>query len=210
MIPMDGKNTQQLSKRMIDFQSLLNQFLDIQRMIHLPDGKHKDRLETDTEHSYHLAMMGWYLCGAFPHLDKNKVIQYGLVHDLVEIYAGDVMAVGRTAEQEKLKDFKEAQALERLEQEWPDFSEMTKTIHTFESQTDPESVFVKALDKILPMVHNVMSTGKTWKKYNLDRKVIIDLKDNKTAPSPEITAIWQEFKKTIMDHPEFFNKGKAN
>jgi putative hydrolase of HD superfamily len=206
---MSEVNNEFLSKRMLEFQKLLNQFLDIERMIYLPDAKQTNRRETDTEHSYHLAMLGWYLCSFFPHLNREKIIRYSLAHDLVEIYAGDVMAVGRTEQQEKAKSKKEAAALRKLESEWPDFGDMTSTIREYESQQDAESVFVKALDKILPMMHNIMSDGKTWKEYNLNRNTIVTLKDEKTKPSKEVQAIWNEFRKTILEHDDFFNEGKA-
>jgi len=206
---MDGVNTEQLSNRLLDLNELLVQFLEIDRKIHMRDGKLEDRAENDTEHSFNLAMMGWYLCGAFPHLDKNKVIRYALAHDLVEIHAGDVMAVGRTKQQEEKKIAREQAALEKLTAEWPDFADMTDTITAYEAQIDPESVFVKALDKLAPLIHNVHSQGRTWKLLDIERSTIIALKDNKIKPSEDIFAIWQEFRKTIMDHPEFFNEGKA-
>lgn len=206
---MSRVNNEKLALRMMDLQRLLNQFLDIERMIFLPDGKRKDRRETDTEHSYHLAMMAWYLCDSFPELNKDKIIRYALTHDLVEIHAGDVMAVGRTKEQDKIKDKKEAQALAQLEHDWPDFSDMTHTIRDYEEQDDKEAVFVKALDKILPMMHNIMSDGKTWKKYDIDRKTVVELKDEKTEPSPEIAKIWQVFRAEIQNNDSLFNEGKA-
>jgi putative hydrolase of HD superfamily len=206
---MSDVNNEVLSKRLLDLQTMLNQFLDIERMIYLPDGKRTDRRETDTEHSYHLAMLAWYTCGVFPHLDKNKVIQYSLAHDLVEIHAGDVMALGRTKAEQQTKEKNEALALKKLQQEWPDFKDMTDTIETYEAQGDAEAVFVKALDKILPILHQIMTEGKTWKKYDTQRTTVIDLKDDKTEPSEEVTAIWQEFRRTIMDHDDWFNDGKA-
>lgn len=204
---MDEIDNQKISKRLFDLQNMLNQFLDIERMIYLPNGKRKDRRETDTEHSFGLAILGWYLCGVFTNLDKNKVIQYALVHDLVEIHAGDVMAVGRTEEQQKLKDKKEAEALEKLQHEWPDFTDMTDMIIAFESQQDEEAIFVKALDKIHPLIHNIMSSGETWKKYDLHRDTIIELKD-RTIKSDRINSLWSEIRKMIFDHDEWFNEGK--
>ncbi len=206
---MSGVDNEKIAQRMMDLQRLLNQFLDIERMIFLPDGKRKNRRETDTEHSYHLAIMAWYLCDSFPKLNKDKVIRYALTHDLVEIHAGDVMAVGRTKEQDKIKDQKEAEALQRLKSDWQDFPDMTETIRLYEAQADKEAVFVKALDKILPMMHNIMSEGKTWKKYDIDRKTVVELKDEKTEPSPEIAKIWQVFRAEIQNNDSLFNKGKT-
>jgi putative hydrolase of HD superfamily len=202
-------NTEHQARRLLDLQALLIEFLDIERLIYLPDGAKKVRRETDTEHSFHLAMLGWYLCGSYPNLDKNKVIQYALAHDIVEIHAGDVMAVGRTEEQQTIKDRREAEALIKLKQDWPDFPDLTDTIETYGQQSDPESIFVKALDKLTPLVLNILSEGKTWKRFDIKRSDIIALKDEKTASSKEINDLWQVFKAEVLSHDEWFNPGKA-
>jgi putative hydrolase of HD superfamily len=69
--------------------------------------------ENDTEHSYNLAMTAWYLAAYFPELDKNKLIRYALVHDLVEIHAGDTFAFG-DAKHIASKSEREAAALNQL------------------------------------------------------------------------------------------------
>jgi putative hydrolase of HD superfamily len=203
-------NEERIANRLLDFQKLLLQFLDIERLIYLPDAKKVDRLETDTEHSFHLAMLAWYACGAFPKLDRDKVIRYAIAHDIVEIHAGDVMAVGRTEEEQLAKQEREVAALARLKVDWPDFKDLTDTIEAYENQTDPEAVFVKALDKLTPMLLQILSEGKTWKKYDLARSTIFELKDRTTANSPEVTKIWQEFKRTIEAHDEWFSEGRAD
>ena len=201
---------ERIANRLLDFQKLLLQFLDIERLIYLPDAKKVDRLETDTEHSYHLAMLAWYTCGIFTNLDRDKVIRYALAHDIVEIHAGDVMAVGRTDAEQQAKQEREAKALARLKKDWPDFKDLTTTIELYEKQADSEAIFVKALDKLTPMLLQILSEGKTWKKYDIKRSTIVELKDRTTANSPEITKIWQEFKRTIEAHDEWFNEGRAD
>ena len=203
-------NEVKLAKRLLDLQKLLLQFLEIERMIYLPDGAIKNRRETDTEHSFHLAMLAWYLCSAYPHLDRDKVIRYSLAHDLVEIYAGDIMAVGRTEEQQIEKEKREKSALKKLKANWPDFGDMTNTIEEYEKQDNPEAVFVKALDKILPMILNILGEGKTWKIYDIKRSTVIKLKDDKTKHSKEISEIWKVLRAEIMSRDDFFNPGKTD
>lgn len=126
--------------RVIDFHRLLLQFQAIERVTHVPRGQ-DFRLENDTEHSYNLAMVGWFLSEYFPHLDRDTVIRYALVHDLVEIHAGDTYVY---ADQSALdsKAEREAAALEQLEKDWQDFGDLTKTIHAYESKSDDEARFV--------------------------------------------------------------------
>jgi putative hydrolases of HD superfamily len=199
-----------LAKRLLDLQQLMLHFLDIERMIFLPDAARNDRRETDTEHSFHLAMLAWYLSGHYPHLDKSKVIKLALAHDVVEIYAGDVMAIGRTDEQQKQKEERESKALTRLKKEWPDFPELTEMLESYDKKDSPEAIFVSALDKLMPMMHQLLSEGKTWKKWDMSRSDVFANKDTKTANSKEINDIWQVFRKQILEHDEWFNEGKAS
>ena len=196
-------NAHDQTKRMLDLQSLLNNFYVIERQIFLPADT--ERKETDTEHSYHLAMHAWYMSTLYPSLNQSKLIRYALAHDLVEIYAGDVMALGRTDAQQHEKEQKEQAALERLTTEWPDFTDMTTMIEDYEKQTDPEAVFVKALDKIMPVILNIQTNGNLWKQLGIRRADIIANKDKSTAGSPEVGELWAMFRNYILEHDELFN-----
>lgn len=52
-------------------------------------------LENDTEHSYNLTITAWYSAQQFPKLDKDLIIRYALVHDIVEAYAGVLVSMAR-------------------------------------------------------------------------------------------------------------------
>ncbi len=207
MSDVDYRN---LVDRMKDLQLLMNKFAEIQRIIYMPDTtKNTDRRETDTEHSYNLAMHAWFISQSLPELNQEKVMKYALAHDIVEIHAGDVMAIGRTDKQQKAKELREADALKQIEAEWPDFKDLTNTIRSYESQNDAESVFVKALDKIMPILHQTLSEGKTWKKLDMNRDTVLKNKDEKTSNSEIIASIWKELRVEILTHPEWFNEGKT-
>ena len=201
-------NARQQANRLLELQSLLVQFLEIERLVFVPDGKYQDRFENDIEHSFNLAMLAWYLSQGYPNLDKNKIIQFALIHDLVEVYAGDVMAIGRTKEEENHKKLAEKNAFAKLKKNWPDFQDMTNAIDSYEKQDSPVSIFVKSLDKLAPLLLQILSKGKTWKFHNMSRQDIIIHKDEKTKNSPEIHAIWKELKKELFKHDEYFNKGR--
>ena len=205
-------NSEEQVKRMLTLQELLLKFIDIERMIYLPDaGKNRiDRRETDTEHSYHLAMQAWYLSAQYPHLDQTKVLRYALAHDLVEIYAGDVMAIGRTKEEQDIKDQREREALNRLKREWPDFNDLISAIEDYENGIDAEAKFVRALDKIMPILLQILSEGKTWKKWDMIRSSVIKNKDEKTKVSKEIVDIWKVLKHEIEAHDDWFGLGNAD
>ncbi len=79
---------------------------------------------------------------------------------------------------------------------------------TFEKQDSSEAIFVKSLDKLAPLLLQILSKGKTWKFHNMSRQEIISHKEEKTKNSPEIHAIWKELEKEVLKHDEYFNEGK--
>lgn len=190
--------------RLLELQKMLFDFTEIDRLIYFPDSKRIDRRENNSEHSYSLAMAAWFLCGYYPHLNKDLVIKYSLIHDIVELHAGDEMAIGRSekAEQEKIK--REQLALQTLEKDWHDFSDMTQLVHIYEQRNDAESKFVYSLDKLMPLLLNLLSDGKTWKKYKFSRADIFESKDKKIVLSPEVNEIWQVFRAELDKNEDIF------
>jgi putative hydrolase of HD superfamily len=143
-----------------DFVRLLHKFQAVQRDIDVP----KDRGENDVEHSYQLAMVAWYIIDRNKlSLDRQKVLEYALAHDLVEAFAGDVNPLVADEETMEQKPEKERQAAERLQTDLPAFPTLHQTIHTYEAKADPESRFVYIIDKILPVM-NIHLLGGTWYK----------------------------------------------
>jgi len=195
----------ELISRITNLQSLLVDFMGIERQIFVPDRGRVDRLENDVEHSYNLAMIAWYLSQHYPQIDSNKVIKYSLVHDLVEVHAGDSQAIGRTPEQEEAKDKAEQAAQAKLASDWSDFGEMNQFLADYEDQIDTEAKFVKALDKLTPTLLNLLSGGKTWKRYDFKAEQIKANKDEKTKYSPEVFELWSSLRNVIDSHPEYFN-----
>jgi len=135
--------------RVIELQSFLHNFHSIERVIHF--SKSSERRETDTEHSYTLAIISWYLAQYFTELDTNLCIRYALVHDLVEIHAGDTFVFGEKSMLES-KAKREQLALEKIKNDWADFPELTADMQAYENLNNPESCFVYALDKIVPNI----------------------------------------------------------
>lgn len=199
-------STKITATRLLELQKMLFDFSEIDRLIYLPDSKKLDRRENNSEHSYSLSMAAWYLSSFYPHINKDLVIKYALIHDLVELHAGDEQAIGRTDHAEALKSKREHEALVRLEQDWADFADMTGLIAQYEKKSDPESKFVYALDKLMPMLLNILSRGKTWKKYDFSKQDIFESKDKRVAQSPEINEIWQVFRASIDKDDGLFNQ----
>jgi putative hydrolase of HD superfamily len=123
-----------------------------------------DRRENDAEHSWHLALMAVVLAEyADEAVDVGRVVQLVVLHDLVEIYAGDTflyddaMAASQqereTAAAEVLFGMLPADQAGWLRGLWDEF----------EARKTPESRFAKAMDRLEPILLNWMARGGTWR-----------------------------------------------
>lgn len=190
--------------RLLEFQKLLDQFSQVERRNHRKqNGQYI--AENDTEHSYNLAMTGWYLAQWFPDLNKDLIIRYALVHDLVEVHAGDTFTYGSEAELAS-KEQREHDALLKLEQDWGDFEEMTKAIHAYEERSDAESRFIYALDKIMPIMMIYIHDGYSWNLDKVTVKMLYDAKIAKIKLSPEITPYFDQLHDLLLARPDLIRK----
>jgi putative hydrolase of HD superfamily len=114
-----------------------------------------DRPENDVEHSFHLALSAIEIATHYhPELDTGLVAQYSLVHDLPELYAGDIQTFNITPEERKQKEQSEKLATKRLVKELP--PHMAQLLERYEEQVEPEARFVRFIDKLLPaIIHSV-------------------------------------------------------
>jgi putative hydrolases of HD superfamily len=99
-------------EKKLKFIELVDEMKNIKRAIFLRDGTQ----ENDAEYSYHLAMMVMTFIDDFPELDYEKCLKIALIHDLIEIYAGDTVALDKEAE--KTKKQREKNAFLRLKDEF--------------------------------------------------------------------------------------------
>lgn len=190
-------------QRILDLQAFLQKFNNIDRAVLHPGSK--TRWETDTEHTLSLVMVAWFLAASFPKLKVDKIIKFALVHDLVEIYAGDTYIYG----DKSLLDSKvqrEREALERIEIEWPDFPAMAKTIRSYERLSSPESKFVYALDKLMPIFMILLGKGLTWQEKQITLDKLIESKTDKVALSPEINRYYKKLLIVLKENQHYFGK----
>ncbi|HXH26835.1 MAG TPA: HD domain-containing protein [Candidatus Acidoferrum sp.] len=188
--------------RLIQLHRLLLDFQAIERIAHVP-GKFEQ--ENDTEHSYNLALSAWYLAEYFPELNKDKVIRFALVHDLVEIHAGDTYIY---ADQTVIdtKEERERAALSTLEKDWPDFPDMLTEIKAYETKDSAEAKFVYALDKLMPIMLIFIGEGYSWQKERVTLEQLHSNKQPKVASSPEIKPCYDQLYELLLQHRHYFSK----
>lgn len=149
--------------RLAELQQLVADFAKVKRKITLSDN---EGFENDVEHSYGLAMTCWFLHPKIaPDLDLSKILKYALSHDLVEIHAGDTYFLDKKAVE--LKPTRERDAITQLRKDWPDFAEPIDFAEKYMDKYEEEAVFVKAVDKLLPVMMIGLAEGmETHRKRN--------------------------------------------
>lgn len=184
-----SENSPNLQK-VFEFAKLLTKFRQVERILLTND---TDRYENDVEHSYMLVMLADYIISLENlTLDRDKVRRYALVHDLVEVYAGDTYIYSTDQKLHDTKHEREADALKKLMTEFPEHTEVWRDIQSFEKKEDEEAKFVYALDKVQPVIQIYLDGGKTWKKEVIHLHQLTDHKDEKVKVSPIIDKYWKE------------------
>jgi putative hydrolase of HD superfamily len=126
------------------------------------------RRENSAEHSWHLALMAMMLVEhANEPVDLARVLQMILVHDIVEIDAGDTFVYDAAAMVGKAE--REEQAAERFFGMLPDDqkAEVLALWHEFEARETPEAKYASALDRLAGMLPNAANNGGTWNEHQV-------------------------------------------
>ena len=142
----------------------------VMRQNYLTDGS---RRENDSEHSWHLAMMVVILSEYFKGADILKTVKMVLIHDLVEIYAGDTFAYDEQGYLDK--DEREQAAADKLFALLPQdqAAEYRGLWDEFERMDTDEAIFAAAVDRIQPLLMNSESKGKMWKQHKVTKEMVM-------------------------------------
>jgi 5'-deoxynucleotidase YfbR-like HD superfamily hydrolase len=156
---MSSQITDDIVKATLDLGDLIIQFAKVKRATHLDLAGTK---ESDTDHTVMLSVIACAIAQKLhPEYDIGKVSQYALVHDIVEVYAGDVSTIDHNAVDHKAKQKAEALALKKITEKFgKTFPWLHQTINQYESLQDPESRFVKTIDKVMPGILQHFSGNK--------------------------------------------------
>ena len=127
------------------------------------------RRENSAEHSWHLAVMAQTLAEhAPPGTDIGRVTAMLLVHDLVEIDAGDLFVYADAAQQARQEEAERAAADRIFALLPPDQAGRLRGLwDEFEERRTPEARFARALDRLQPMLANLQTGGGTWREHGI-------------------------------------------
>ncbi len=158
--------------RQIEFIAEIDKVKQILRNTILMDASRK---ENDAEHTWHMAMGAMILSeyANEENLDMLKVFEMILLHDIVEIDAGDTFAYANVNMQEKAE--KEKRAAERIFGLLPaDLAEkLIKTWNEYEAADTPEAQFAQAMDSFMPILHNYRTKGLQWQRLDVSREKVL-------------------------------------
>lgn len=172
-------------EQQMEFLREIDGLKQIGRQTYLSDGSRK---ENDAEHSWHLAVMALLMSEyANEQVDVLRVMSMVLVHDIVELDAGDTYAYDDAGNATKRE--RELQAADRIFSILPkDQAEFMRGLwDEFEEGKTPEAKFAHSLDNVQPMMLNDASGGKAWREHQVKLSQILH-RQEKTAEGSEV--IW--------------------
>jgi 5'-deoxynucleotidase YfbR-like HD superfamily hydrolase len=155
------------------------------------------RRENSAEHSWHLATLAVLLVEhAAEPVDLLRVLKMLLVHDVVEIDAGDTFAYDSV--NQATQEARERRAADRLFGLLPEEQgrELRALWEEFEHRQTPESKYANALDRLQPLMQNFYSGGKSWKTHNVRREQVLARMEPVRIGMPQV---WPTVMKIIDD-----------
>ena len=159
-LPSDNKRL----NSQLEFSAEIDKMTSILRQTLLLD---ESRRENDAEHSWHISVMALVFEEyALEKPDVNRAVQMALVHDLVEIYAGDTFAYDVAGNSSKKQ--REEESADRLFSILPaEQGEKIRALwNEFDANETADSKYANCLDCIQPFFHNTLTNGHTWKNSN--------------------------------------------
>lgn len=181
-------------KQQISFILEIDKLKTIYRQSLITD---KSRYENDAEHSWHLAIMAFLLAEHVEEeVDILKVIKMVLMHDLVEIDAGDTYCYDEKAKLDKRE--REEKCAKRIFEMLPkeQCQMMYDLWEDFELMETPEAKYAAALDRLQPVLLNYTADGKSWKDHGIFLDQVIE-RNGRIKDSSE--KIWKYVEDLLQD-----------
>ena len=187
-------------KKQLDFALEIDKEKNIFRQTHLSG---HGRNENDAEHAWHMAIMA-YLLREYSNepVDITRVMLMCLIHDVVEIDAGDTYAYD--AEGLKTQKAREEAAKERIYSLLPEDQkkELAAIFDEFEESKTPESKFAHAMDNLQPLMLNNSNDGGDWREHGVSAKQVYGRQDRTKEGSEKLYEITEQI---IKKHVEKVN-----
>ncbi len=143
--------------------------------------------ENDAEHAWHMAVAAILLSEySNQSIDLLRTVKMILLHDVVEVDAGDTYAYDEEAK--KTQEARELAAAERIYGLLPEDQreEMRALWNEFEAQKTPEARFARTMDNFQPMMLNAATDGKSWAEHGVRMEQVLERNKNSSRGSEEL------------------------
>jgi putative hydrolase of HD superfamily len=184
-------------QKQIDFIVEIDRLKEINRQTYLMDGS---RHENDAEHSWHIAMMALMLAEHSDEaFDALRVVKMLLIHDIVEIDAGDVFIYDEKGNNGKSE--RERMAARRIYNILPEsqahaYMELWRE---FEERKTPEARFAMAMDRLQPILQNYYTKGKSWRAHGITASQVLE-KNRRIEEGSK--ALWEYAQRIVAESVE--------
>ena len=151
----------------IGFILEIDKLKSVIRQSYLLDGT---RQENSAEHSWHIALMGMILAEYVEQpVDLLRTLKMLLIHDIIEIDAGDTYCYDEVGAMNQSS--RENTAAERLFGLLPEdqMIELRELWKEFEARTTPEAKYAATIDRLMPLLHNYHTEGRSWREHGIKK-----------------------------------------
>ena len=184
-------------EKQISFLVEIDKLKSVFRQTYLADSSRK---ENDAEHSWHFALYALVLAEhAAGEIDVSRVVKMALIHDIVEVDAGDNYVYDRQGDGSI--EERERAAAERIFGLLParQAGEFRALWEEFEAGKTPDARCARALDRLQPLLNNIATGGATWREHGTTYEQVIAVNSQMADGAP---ALWQYAKALIDDAAE--------
>ena len=175
----------------------INEIDKLKSVLRINNLHNAERRENTAEHSWHIALMAAvFLEEAENTIDPLKAIKMALIHDIVEIDAGDTYAFDEIGYEDKFE--RELKASRRLFSMLPsDLSDEYQALWLeYEEQSTAEACFILALDRLAPLLSHLGNKGKVWKEKSMTKELLMTRASAIRVHTPKI---WPEIEARIEE-----------
>jgi putative hydrolase of HD superfamily len=195
--------TSERFQQQVSFLLEVDKLKTVLRQTVLTDGS---RRENSAEHSWHLSLLALFLQEyTAEEVDVTRVMKMVLVHDLVEIDAGDTFFYDTDAEG---KEQREKAAAERIFNLLPEdqAAELFSLWDEFEARETAEARYAYALDRFQPVLHNLQTEGHGWRQHGVTLEQVIERNQPMEEGAPEL---WRYVRQRLDEAVEKGHLGKG-
>lgn len=184
MNPNNNEMEQSRLQKQFEFIKEIDKEKLIGRQTYISDGSRK---ENDAEHAWHMAIMTLLLSEyANEEIDVLRTITMLLIHDLVEIDAGDTFAYDE--EGKKTQEEREQKAAERIFSLLPEDQgkKLREIWEEFEERKTPEAKFARTMDNVQPLMLQDVTNGMAWKEHNVKLSQVLKRNEHSMEGSEKL------------------------